>query len=156
MGHLKQRDIRKAMRNALPKNISDEEWQELKGHSCAISKKKSTVVTVDHFIPLIWGHGGDVKGNLFPLDRKLNELKSSHNPFRWIERREIQALVDRKRWDELVRSLAAQNNLTVREFTQFVYWCEKNTRTIEDVQADPRKSIEIWRVFKDSMQQNLI
>jgi hypothetical protein len=140
-----QQDIRKAMRCALPKNISKLNWEELASQPCAISRKKSMFVTVDHFIPLIWGHGGDVRGNLFPLDRYLNGLKSSRNPFRWINRREIQPYVDRKSWDELIHSLASQSGLTVKEFTQYVYWCERNKRTLEEVKIDPRYSVEIWR-----------
>ncbi|MBP1934262.1 hypothetical protein J2Z37_004281 [Ammoniphilus resinae] len=142
------KNLRKQIRKALPKNITDQEWEALACQPCVISKKRSTIATVDHFIPLIWGHGGDVKGNLYPLGRELNKLKSSHNPFRWINRKEIQPLIDRKRWDELVHALAAENGLTVKEFTQYVHWCEKHPRSFEEVEADPRPSLEIWKEAK--------
>ncbi|HJV46923.1 MAG TPA: hypothetical protein VJ824_14490 [Bacillota bacterium] len=149
---MKQRDIRKKLRQALPKNINETEWKGLLTQPCTISKKQSTSITVDHFIPLIWGHGGDVWGNVYPIDRTLNGLKSSYNPFRWIKRKEVAPLVDRKRWDELIYSLAHQSGLTVKDFTQYVHWCEKNTRTLEEVLKDPRHSIEIW---KEAITYNL-
>lgn len=144
------KNVRKKIRKTLPKTITNQEWEALAGQPCAISKKRSTAATVDHFIPLIWGHGGDVKGNLYPLGRDLNKLKSSHNPFRWINRKEVQPLVDRKRWDGLVHSLAAENGLTVKEFTQYVHWCEKHPRTLEEIEADPRHSLEIWNEARNA------
>lgn len=142
---LKNKDIRKALLYHLPCNLAEEEIQTLKQQRCAISKKNSFDVTVDHFIPINWGHGGNIKGNVYPLDQTLNRTKSSLNPFRWVKRTGVKDKINMRLWDKLIEDLAAQNGLTVREFTQYVNWCEENKRDLDEVKSDPRWSIEIWR-----------
>ncbi len=142
---LKNKDIRKALLNHLPCNLTKEEVYTLKQQRCAISKKNSFDVTVDHFIPISWGHGGNIKGNVYSLDQTLNRTKSSLNPFRWVKRKEVKDKINMRLWDQLIEELASQNRLTVREFTQYVNWCEENKRGLDEVKSDQRWSIEIWR-----------
>lgn len=141
---MKNKDIRKAMLTHLPCNLTDEEVKTLKQQRCAISRKNSFDVTVDHFIPINWGHGGTVKGNVYPLDQALNRTKSSLNPFRWVKRVEVKEKINMRLWDKLIEELASQNGMTIREFIQYVNWCEENKRNLDEVKVDPRLSREIW------------
>lgn len=138
-------DTRKALLYHLPWNVTDGELQTLKEQRCAISHKNSFDVTVDHFIPISWGHGGNIIGNIYPLDRTLNRTKSSLNPFRWVNRQGVKEKINRRLWDELIANLASLNGVTVRDFTRYVNWCEKNKRDLNQVKNDPRLSLEIWR-----------
>ena len=142
--HMKKRDNRKALLNYLPCNLTEEELKTLKQQRCSISHKNSFDVTVDHFIPIIWGHGGTIKGNVYPLDQTLNRTKSSMNPFRWMKRNEVKDKINMRLWDKLIADLASQNQLSVSDFTRYVNWCEENKRNIDEVKSDQRLSLEIW------------
>jgi len=142
---MRNKDSRKALLNHLPCNVTEVELQALKQHRCAISKKSSFDVTVDHFIPISWGHGGTIIGNVYPLDRTLNRTKSSMNPFRWVKRNEVKDKINMRLWDKLITDLASQNGMSVRDFTRYVNWCEENKRDLDEVKADQRLSVEIWR-----------
>lgn len=95
----------------------------------------------DHFVCLATGHMGTFKGNYIPMSSSLNESKRSTNPFIWIKR--FPHLKDN--FDSLIRYLAAENNLSIKDYEDFVYWCYDNPRTIEDIKNDPRSSIDIWQ-----------
>ncbi|MFS1513431.1 hypothetical protein VQL36_13445 [Chengkuizengella sp. SCS-71B] len=99
--------------------------------------------TVDHFIPVSWGHGGLTIGNVYPLDSNLNSCKRDKNPFVWFE--ENREKINEERWNSLVSYIAEQNDLTVEELREFTFWCDSNKRSIEQVKADQRNSKEIWR-----------
>jgi hypothetical protein len=142
---MKNKDIRKILLQQLPSDLTEEDVQKLKRQRCAISQKNSYDVTVDHFIPISWGHGGNLKGNVYPLDKTLNRTKSSMNPFRWVKRNQVKDKVNMRLWDQLIEDLADQYCLTVREFTRYVNWCEANKRDVDQVLKDQRTSIEIWR-----------
>jgi hypothetical protein len=102
-------------------------------------------VTLDHFIPVAWGHGGTYIGNMYPLDRIVNKSKNRFNPFVWIEWAKDEYQIDIHKWNKLIETLAALNGLNVDEFKDFVYWCEGNKRTLEDIQANPIPSLELWK-----------
>jgi len=100
----------------------------------------------DHFIPLSWGHGGTYLGNVYPLVRNHNYSKRHKNPFVWIDYYpEYQ-----ESFTNIVNYLARQSELSPDEFREFVYWCDENRRTAEQVEADNRSSLEIWRAEKKS------
>ena len=100
----------------------------------------------EHFIPVSWGHGGTYMGNVYLLQDSLNFSKSNQNPFEWIKRKEIKKEVDMKSWKKLINYLASRNNLSVDEFKEYVYWCERNKRTAEQVKKDGNiSSKKLWR-----------
>lgn len=138
---------RKKYVRALPFTITPESWSEIESffhNSCALSEQTSDL-NIEHFIPVAWGHGGTYIGNVYPLHWAINRSKGDTNPFVWIERKDVKSLVDLNKWNELISYLANQNNLTVNEFENFTYWCEKNIRSVEEIKNDPRPSIEIWK-----------
>ncbi|MFD2611119.1 hypothetical protein [Paenibacillus gansuensis] len=100
---------------------------------------------MDHFIPVAWGHGGHYPGNIYFVKRELNMFKSNLNPFKWIKKVSLHKNIPLTGWDLLVRTLAEQNEVTVKEFRQYVNWCEKHKRTKEMLMSDPRPSLELWR-----------
>lgn len=108
---------------------------------CALTD--SINIVYEHFIPVSWGHGGTYKGNIYLLSNSMNLSKGDQNPFRWI--RKVEDKIIKGRWNKLVRRLAALNGLTIKEFEDYVYWCEKNKRTREDNLKDNRLSIDQWR-----------
>lgn len=85
----------------------------------------------EHFIPISVG-GGNTFDNCYFMDGYLNSIKSDHNPFEWIKTQPDE-YQDRFH-SVLVPMLAARNDMTVEEFTEYVYWCFENPRTIEDLQ----------------------
>jgi hypothetical protein len=118
----------------LPDSLSVTEWREIREHfdnKCAISGSEN--IAIEHFIPLSWGHGGTILGNVYPLDSDLNLSKSDKNPFEWAAEQDI----DLDAWKRLVAFLAVQNGLSVDDFKAFVYWCEDNKKF---------SSIELWRM----------
>lgn len=101
----------------------------------------------DHFIPLATGHCGTYPGNIIPIDTELNEDKHANNPFEWIESRPD---ISRDEFNKLVEYLAELNGMTVNEFRSFTYWCFENKRTIDEIKADTRESIDIFNEEKDA------
>lgn len=115
---------------------------------CALTK--SMDIACEHFIPVSWGHGGTYEGNIYLLNLSLNTSKGNTNPFEWVKRKDIKKKISMSRWDKLVKYLAAKNKLTVPEFKKFVYWCENNKRSADDVKRDRNKtSLELWREFNE-------
>ncbi|WP_123040270.1 hypothetical protein [Cohnella candidum] len=134
----------------LPSTITIEQLKAMKiGAVCELTGSSSDV-TVDHFIPVAWGHGGQYTGNLFFVKRKLNVLKSNLNPFKWIKKAALSEDLNLTKWDRLVRRLAEENELSVKEFRRYVNWCEKHKRTKEQLLADRRPSLVLW--LEDSAQ----
>jgi hypothetical protein len=132
----------KSMRRVLPNRLNKGEWNEIRGafeYTCALSDSKE--VALEHFIPVSWGHGGTTIDNCYPLCSYLNSSKAGHNPFEWIE---TQPNIDRDKWNDLIFYLATHNGLTVEQYRDFVYWCEDNKRTLDEIRTDKRDSIEIW------------
>lgn len=131
----------------LPVNISDKKLDKIIDRfqgKCALTNSVNTVF--EHFIPVSWGHGGTYMGNVYLLQDSLNFSKSNQNPFEWIKRKEIKKEVDMKSWKKLINYLASRNNLSVDEFKEYVYWCERNKRTAEQVKKDGNiSSKKLWR-----------
>jgi hypothetical protein len=129
----------------LPNELSNEELSDMKrGAVCALTGATNDV-TLDHFIPLEWGHGGQYAGNVYFLVGRLNASKSNKNPFRWIHHARLREPGLLSKWEDLIRRLAAANGLSTKEFRRYVHWCEKNKRTKEQLRLDPRPSLELWR-----------
>jgi len=146
---------RNEFRNALPAEIDKERLLEWKRHAACALTGATTDVTIDHFIPLEWGHGGEYAGNVYFIEKRLNESKSNMNPFRWRKKLSLTHRLDASRWDALVRRLAEENGLTPKEFRKYVNWCEKNKRTVPEIMNDPRPSIDIWKEGKAKCPSNI-
>lgn len=131
----------------LPFTLIPKEWSEIEKHFqglCALSENDLDL-NMEHFIPVVWGHGGTYIGNVYPLYWSINRSKSDTNPFVWIERTKVKSTIDTHKWNELILYLASQNKLTVDEFKDFVFWCETNKRSVEEIVIDERPSIDIWK-----------
>jgi len=94
-------------------------------NGCALTTDKD--IHLDHFISLSNGHAGTYKGNIIPLKSTVNLSKSANNPF-----------------VHVVEYLALQNNLSVIDYTSFVYWCYENSRDENEIEKDKRSSLQIW------------
>ena len=100
---------------------------------------------LDHVIPLSIGHGGTISSNLVYMPAELNISKSNRNIFEWFNKEKERFNLDQNEFDEVITHLAYQNGLTPSEYREFVDWCHENPRTLNEVKADKRHSIEIWR-----------
>jgi len=139
------RGTRAGWLSVLPNELSAETLTRMKqGAVCALTGA-SDDVTLDHFIPLEWGHGGQYVGNVYFVVGRLNASKSNKNPFRWIHHARLREPGLLPKWEALIRRLAAENGLSPKEFRRYVHWCEKNKRTKEQLRLDPRPSLELWR-----------
>ncbi|MFC4766740.1 hypothetical protein ACFO8Q_05050 [Effusibacillus consociatus] len=140
------------MKRNLPSNLTAEDIENIQrkfNYSCSLTGIRDNV-TLDHFIPVEWGHGGFYPGNVYPLEKTLNASKSNKNPFEWIKEVRRDKTLRRgknidQQWSELIQYLASENGLTVDEFKQFVKWCARNKRTVEEVRRDKRMSLEIYK-----------
>lgn len=140
---------RKAMKRYLPHSISAKDYQSLRktfGNACALTGVPLTSNTrhYDHPIPLSWGHGGSYIGNLIPLHKNINLSKHNKNLFTWFHENKDQLHLSETLFRRLIQYLASLHNMTPKEYEEYVFWCEQNKRTPEEVKKDPRHSYEIF------------
>lgn len=124
-------------------NWNEEDYEEMMmdfGEVCCLTGTEE--LHVDHFIAIETGHGGTYKGNMIPLSERLNQTKSNKNPFEWIKEQEGDIQL---KFKGVVKMLALYNNLTLKEFKDFVYWCYKNKRTTDEVRKNGTSSLELWK-----------
>jgi hypothetical protein len=146
----KQRE-RKEIYRLLPDDYPNRNFDEIFtefNNRCSLSDEMEDV-TIDHFIPVSWGHGGTYQGNLTIIKLELNQSKRNLNPFKWVKRNDISEKVDLELFSRLVEKLAAYNNLSVYEFEEFVNWCENNKRSVEDLRKCNKNSLSLWREIKN-------
>jgi hypothetical protein len=150
---------RRAHENALPFTLTAEDILSLHNKNgvkeCALTGLTG-VINVCHFIPLKWGHGGSYKGNIFLGLEKLNLEMRTRNPFEWFNDKANAKKLDMDKINALISRLASENNLSINEFREFIYWCEQHKRTLEEVRLDPRPSINIWREQRSLPDYNVI
>jgi hypothetical protein len=139
----KRRVLRNSLDDMYPEYIESQVY-DCFGDKCYLTNTEDNVI-LDHFIPIGWGHGGTYHGNLYPLNVNINSTKSGNNPFEIIEFINEKYQIDIHKWNKLIETLATLNGVTVDEFKEFVYWCEANKRTVDDIQANPVPSIELWK-----------
>lgn len=119
-----------------------------------------SVYHLDHVIPLTAGHGGTTYENIVPLRADLNISKHNACIFKWFADNRERFDLSQRKFDELIEYLADINEVTTKEYEEFVYWCHDNPRTVEEIEADNERygykkpSIEIWReeVAKESRE----
>lgn len=108
---------RKARVRMLEHNFTDSDRIKILNDfndSCCLTGR-SEDIHMDHVLPLCKG-GGTVVGNIVPLSGELNLSKNDRNLFTWFEDNEDRFNLDRKKFNDLVKYLAEQNNLTVSEY----------------------------------------
>jgi len=102
---LSPHDFTSSDRNRILKDFND---------SCCLSGE-SEDIHMDHVLPLCKG-GGTVVGNIVPLSGKLNLSKNDRNLFVWFEDNKGRLNLSRLKFNELIKYLAEQNELTVEEY----------------------------------------
>lgn len=120
---------RRARKILLPDTLTGEQHRHLISRGCALTGDIGET-HLDHFIPLAWGYGGSTIKNMIPLKGSLNLSKQDANPFEWIKREDIRQQIDMNRWHETIVYLADLNDMTPKEFEEYVYWCEENKRDL--------------------------
>lgn len=134
---------RKTLLKNLPSTMTEDDWIDICSifdGKCALTDSRD--ITLDHFIPIYTGHAGTIIGNCYPLDGVTNYSKNKQNPFEWVNRPDMN--INKEKWDLLINILASQNNLTVEEFTSYVYWCFENIRDKDEID-DTVSSVDLWR-----------
>lgn len=139
---------RRARQLALPNTLNGHDWKAVLegfGGACAISEIESKDIVLEHVIPLAWGHMGTEKGNVIPMDKTLNLSKRDKNFFTWVLEDNIVDAVDFDKIDRMIEYLAEANGMSVEEYIEYVIWCEYNKRTVEEIEAATKSSIELFR-----------
>ena len=130
--------IRRARKVSLPYSLSEKEINKIKSTfkgACSLSESVDGV-HLDHVIPISIGHGGTIYENMIPLRADLNISKSNLNIFEWFaDNRERFGLSQRK-FDELIEYLADINDMTTKEYEEYVRWCHDNPRTIDEIKQE--------------------
>jgi hypothetical protein len=135
---------------ALPNTLTALEYAktlEYFNYRCALTGEIKNV-SQEHFIAVVTGHAGTTAANIIPLRQDLNASKHAVEPFYWFELAEDDHGLDVDKWNEILGYLAHMNGLSIEEYVEFVKWCYRNQRTAEQVEADPRSSVDIWKEDK--------
>ncbi|MDE4086200.1 hypothetical protein PO902_14225 [Planococcus maritimus] len=137
---------RRARKMSLENSLSTSEWRnviETFGGSCCLSDSKNVVL--EHVVPIGWGHGGTMVGNVVPMDATLNLAKRDKNLIEFIFDEVNAGLFSEAKIDFLIEYLAEANGLTVTDYIDFVYWCDDNKRTIDEATNDRRSSFDLFK-----------
>ena len=138
---------RREMVEALPMSFGKEAWVlKMSEYSwrCSFSSEIGKLA-MDHVIPVATGHGGTYEANLIPLEKSVNSSKNDSNIFEWFGATRQRFEISQELFDQTIGRLASANALTEDEYCEFVYWCHENKRTVDEIKADQRHSVEIWR-----------
>lgn len=118
-----------------------EQSEQLYSSRCLLTYT-AVSTTADHFIAMETGHGGSYAANLYPLDVAVNSSKNATNPYEWINRRDD---IEQERfYTVIVPYVADGHGLSEEQLKRFTYYCYDNKRTIDEVIADNRPSLQIW------------
>ncbi|KPB04726.1 hypothetical protein [Bacillus sp. CHD6a] len=125
---------RRAKIKRLPNDLTAEQALKVKKHfgNCAISKIDEDT-HLDHFICLATGYGGTTISNMLPIAASLNISKNYFNPFDWVQRRDVAAKLDKKKWLSALKYLGELNEMTIKEYREYVNYCYSNPRDLTKV-----------------------
>ncbi|WP_078390704.1 hypothetical protein [Shouchella patagoniensis] len=151
--------VRRARIAVLPDEVSEKEYRQVVesvfNGKCALTGEVADL-SVDHAIPFSVGHVGSTLYNMYPLNRRLNSSKFSANIFEWVKRPHVMPLICSERFDKLIRYLASQAGLTMKDYREFTYWCFENPRTIDEVKASGDvDSLFLWDQSKNGQHTPL-
>lgn len=88
-------------------------------NKCWLSGRSDVELEIDHVLPLSRG-GGSYLGNLILIDKKLNKMKKAQTLVEFLERPDVQALVNEEHVEETLRTLARYNNMKVQPYLLYV------------------------------------
>ncbi|MGG0741304.1 HNH endonuclease [Niallia taxi] len=144
---------RRAILKELPHSLTIQEWKNIKqrfNNCCFLTGKVliESKLSIEHVIPIATGHGGHIKENVLPLDISLNMARKDKNIFEWFYT--LDANEDMKRrFSEAIDYLAFMNEMSVKEYKEFVYYCDRFRRTVEEVKVTERTSRELFEEWKE-------
>jgi hypothetical protein len=119
------RHIRRARKAELPNDFTSEQQSEVLTYfenRCALTGSQDKYAW-DHAIPIASGHGGTTYGNMYPLRGDLNSSKGDRNIFEWFKANRQRFNLSQAKFDALIDWLAETNDMTVEEYTSYVYEC---------------------------------
>ncbi|WP_100373398.1 HNH endonuclease [Bacillus sp. FJAT-45037] len=79
---------------------------------CWLSGRSDVTLEIDHAVPLSRG-GGSHLGNLILIDKKLNMMNKTQTLIEFLNREDIQALIEPAHVEETLRQLANSNSMSV-------------------------------------------
>lgn len=126
------RQRRRARRANLPDTLTHEQQEEILERfegGCSLTADTEDI-QMDHVIPLSIGHGGTVFGNIIPLRASLNSSKQDRNIFDWFADNKERFNLSQRKFDELIAYLAEINDMTPKEYEEYVRWCHDNPREV--------------------------
>jgi len=132
---------------ALPSTLTTAEYAanlSFFGYRCAVTGDSKNI-SQEHFIAVNTGHAGTTAANIVPMRQDVNASKHDTNPFVWVRGAADHYGISVEKWNEVLSFLAFMNGLEVEEYVDFVNWCYANPRTAEEIKADPRDSVTIWK-----------
>lgn len=114
----------RAQQQGLPSTLTLQEYnkalQEQDG-VCLFNHQPDNL-SMEHFIPISWGVGlGTSFENIVFIDRWLNKSKGNHHPFHWIKYQS--RYVQKHFYNVLIPMLAERNQMTTKEFEEYVDSC---------------------------------
>lgn len=119
---------RRAVQSGLTNDLSFYQLSQIKSrfkHKCALTCKGDDV-HMDHVIPVATGYGNTTLGNIIPLFGRLNESKCDSNIFVWFNANRERYSLEQDRFNALIEYLADINEMTIFEYTAYVYDCHNN------------------------------
>ena len=131
---------RRARQSALPDTLTDVQIiaeNEFYGYRCPLTGKTENL-SIEHIIPISWGHGGTTLENCYPMNINTNSSKQDANIFEWLQRK-TKSFYDRSEydvfnfWETVIKRKAAQHEMTIVEFIAYVYFCDKNRKSEEEI-----------------------
>ncbi|MCM2535172.1 hypothetical protein NDK43_26025 [Neobacillus pocheonensis] len=137
---------RRAKKLALPNDLTTDQWKAILDrfeNNCAISD--STDIVLEHVIPLNFLHMGTSVNNVIPMDKTLNLSKRDKNILEWVLEPEVAEVIYWGKFEATMKYLAEVNGMTVEEYYEFIYFCEYNKRTVEEVKSESRSSVELFK-----------
>lgn len=111
----------RARKAELPNDLTSEQvlaLHEWFGGSCAFCDNPAE--HLDHFIPIVSGHGGTTIENMIPLCSEMNLSKGGKNPYVWRSTLDADA---QKRFDDVVAYIAEINDLEPEGYEAHVNSC---------------------------------
>ena len=132
-----RRRARKAAVTATLTDVQIIAEKEFYGNRCPLTGKTENL-TIEHIIPVSWGHGGTTLENCYPMNFNANSSKGDANIFEWLKRK-TKSFYNRNEYDvfnfleKVIKRKAAQNGMTIAEFIAYVYFCDKNRKSEEEI-----------------------
>lgn len=126
---------RRARKRLLPSELTKEQHLQIQSHfnlGCALSGSKVDI-HMDHVIPIAIGHGGTVYENMIPLRADINTSKNDANIFVWFITHHERYSLEQSRFNTLIKYLANLNEMTIFEYTAYVYECHNNPRDLTEL-----------------------